>query len=86
MNNFLCKSVQMTLKHQRICDLTGRLMLPGEKIIILPKYKKMVIIPLIYCGKILFFSITIVPFIPDRDYDLYRRKKTAMVMITNLRP
>lgn len=78
------RSVHTTLKKSMTCDLTGRLILPGEKIIIFPARKIKIAYPIITPFFILFVYFTIVPFIPEKDCSLYAKQKKAMGMLTNV--
>lgn len=79
----LHKSVHTVLKCSAECHLTGRLMLPGEKIVVFPRYKRVFIIPLVSRRGTFFIHITCVPFVPEKDYALYESRGITMGMITN---
>ncbi|MDD5528182.1 MAG: hypothetical protein PHO56_04420 [Patescibacteria group bacterium] len=79
------KSVETILGKEMVCELTGRLMSPEEKIYVLPKLKKIIIMTIVSPVGPLFIRLTYVPFIPSRDWELYTKKKKAMGLLTNIR-
>lgn len=79
------KGMEIKLERTTVCELTGRIMEAGEVIIVSPKFKRVIIAPVVTPQRTFFIFLTIVPFRPKADVDLYRREKKAMGLLTNVK-